>query len=222
MATIYKEGSKGEGVKTIQTALHLIPDGIFGRLTKEAVMSFQRQNGLVADGIVGPATMEKLLASFGGDVPLKKSRRLITDIVVHCTASKEGISYTADDIRRIHKTQGWSDIGYHYVVRLDGKVELGRDVDVIGAHVSGYNTHSIGVVYVGGIGANGKAKDTRTEPQKAALLKLLKSLRKIYPNARIRGHRDFSPDKNRNGIIEPFEWVKDCPCFDAKAEYGNI
>ena len=67
-----------------------------------------------------------------------------------------------------------------------------------------------------------KAKDTRTEAQKASLLSLLVELRKLYPKAKISGHRDFSPDKNHNGIVEPQEWIKSCPSFDAKTEYSRI
>jgi N-acetyl-anhydromuramyl-L-alanine amidase AmpD len=108
-------------------------------------------------------------------------------------------------------------------------VNLGRDVNIAGAHVSGYNPHSIGVVYVGGLENDPKkaykdlkAKDTRTDAQKASLLALLMDLRKLYPTAVIQGHRDFSPDKNHNGTIEPSEWIKDCPSFDAKQEYEKI
>ena len=224
MATIYKVGSAGEGVRIIQRALHLMDDGVYGMLTKEAVTAFQRENGLTADGIVGPATLAKLLPAASMSIlSLEKSKRTITDIVIHCTASPVNRDYTAADIRRMHvRDRGWADIGYHYVVRLDGAIEPGRDVDIIGAHVSGYNAHSIGIVYVGGIGNDGKAKDTRTENQKNALLNLLMRLRELYPNARISGHRDFSPDKNGNGIIEPCEWIKECPCFDARHEYRHL
>ncbi len=224
MATIYKVGSTGEGVRIIQRALHLIDDGVYGMLTKEAVTAYQSENGLTADGIVGHATLAKLLPAASMSIlSQKKSKRTITDIVIHCTASPVIRDYTAADIRRMHvRDRGWADIGYHYVVRLDGTIEPGRDVDTIGAHVSGYNAHSIGIVYVGGIGHDGKARDTRTENQKNALLNLLLMLRKIYPNARISGHRDFSPDKNGNGIIEPCEWIKECPCFDARHEYRHV
>jgi hypothetical protein len=214
---LYKIGSCGVVVKQIQKALHLYPDGIYGRMTAAAVVEFQRANGLKADGIVGPATLAKLIP-----VRLKKSKRTITDIVIHCTATRAWQDYSADDIRRMHKAQGWSDIGYHYVVRLDGTIEEGRDVDIIGAHVSGHNKYSIGVVYVGGLDNQGKPKDTRTENQKNALLNLLIDLRKFYPNANISGHRDFSPDKNHDGVISPDEYIKECPCFDAKSEYHNI
>ena len=215
---LYKIGSpKSAVVAQIQKALHLYPDGIYGRMTAAAVVEFQRANGLKADGIVGAATLAKLLPHC-----IVKSKRTITDIVIHCTATRAWQDYGADDIRRMHKAQGWSDIGYHYVVRIDGTVENGRDVDIIGAHVGGYNPHSIGVVYVGGLDNQGKAKDTRTENQKHALRQLLLDLRELYPNAKISGHRDFSPDKNHDGIISPDEWIKDCPCFDAKTEYRDI
>lgn len=214
---LYKVGSRGEVVKQIQKVLHLIPDGIFGKLTEEAVISFQNRNGLKPDGIVGPSTLVKLIP-----VRFKRSRRVITDIVIHCTATKPGYDYTANDIRKMHRAQGWSDIGYHYIVRLDGAVEPGRDVDMIGAHVSGHNAHSIGIAYVGGINSRGKAEDTRTEAQKASLLALLVELRKLYPRAKISGHRDFSRDLNHDGVISPDEWTKECPCFNAADEYRRI
>lgn len=214
---LYKRGSTGQMVREIQKALHLMPDGIFGAVTEEAVRKWQEANGMETSGIVGAKMLLKLIP-----LRIKKSKRTITDIVVHCTATRAWQDFSADDIRRMHKAKGWADIGYHYVVRLDGTIEPGRDVDKIGAHVSGYNTNSIGVVYVGGLDNQGKAKDTRTENQKNALLLLMMDLRKLYPNARIRGHRDFSPDKNGNGTIEPNEWIKQCPCFDAAAEFRRV
>ena len=204
--TILKRGSKGSAVKELQRLLKVYPDGIFGEATMEAVIDFQEKNGLTADGVVGFATMKKLLSTMSS---LKKSSRKIDEIIVHCTATKEGLDYTVDDVRRWHKNQGWSDIGYHYLVLLNGCVCEGRDVDIAGAHCSGHNTHSIGVCYVGGIDSDGKtAKDTRTPEQRERLLKLLKELRQIYPNAKIHGHRDFAS--------------KACPSFDATEEYKDI
>lgn len=201
---IYKRGSRGEVVRQIQKALHIYADGIFGALTHEAVVEFQQKNGLKADGIVGPLTMARLMP-----FRIRKSRRRITEIIVHCTATPEGRECTVSEIRLWHLARGFSDIGYHYVIHLDGKTEEGRNVDVAGAHCSGHNTNSIGVVYVGGCGKDGKTpKDTRTEEQKASLLSLLMDLRKMYPGARIRGHRDFAN--------------KACPSFDATREYGNL
>lgn len=140
---------------------------------------------------------------------LKKSRRTITEIIVHCTATPEGKDFTVDDIRRWHKARGWRDIGYHYVIYRDGSVHDGRDVDMSGAHCSGHNSHSIGVVYIGGCATDGKTpKDTRTLAQKTTLLNLLTDLRKLYPRANIHGHRDFAN--------------KACPSFDATKEYSYI
>lgn len=141
---------------------------------------------------------------------MKKSKRDIKYIVVHCTASPEGKDFSARDIDGWHKNRGWSGIGYNYVVRLSGMVELGRDVDQVPAHVKGHNSNSIGVVYVGGVDSHGNPKDTRTPEQKEALLKLLKELKGLYPKAVIQGHRDFS------GV------VKACPSFNAKKEYESL
>lgn len=153
---------------------------------------------------------------------LTKTNRKIDYLVVHCTATREGQHITVDDIRRWHTSKGWSDIGYHYVIYLDGSIHEGRPVTRAGAHVRGFNKNSIGITYVGGVGQNLAPKDTRTPEQKQALLSLLRELKCLYPGAKICGHRDFSPDKNNNGIIEPFEWMKACPSFDAKGEYSQL
>ena len=197
-----KKGSRGDDVRILQQELKLYPDGIFGPLTEEAVKQYQTAHGLKADGVVGDKTWSLIL----GDAGLRKSKRSISEIIVHCTASREGNPLTVADIRRMHiRDRGWSDIGYHYVVYLDGSIHAGRDVNISGAHCKGHNLHSIGVVYVGGLDKRGKPKDTRNAEQKAGLLKLLKDLRRLYPKATIHGHREYA--------------AKDCPCFDAKTEY---
>lgn len=206
---LYKRGSRGEMVRQIQKALagagfKVIVDGFYGGITEEAVRAFQIQKGLKADGIVGPATLAKLIPS-----RFKTSKRTINEIIVHCTATPEGREVSVDEIRKWHKQRGFADIGYHYVIHIHGELENGRDVDLVGAHCTGHNTNSIGVCYVGGMDkANKKAKDTRTLQQKAVLMSLLIDLKKLYPNARIRGHRDFAN--------------KECPSFDATSEYRKI
>lgn len=214
---IARRGDKGAKVRVIQRILKLYPDGSFGPLTEEAVRHFQRQHHLTEDGIVGLSTWQKLL----GDVVMP-SKRDITDIIIHCTATPEGKDFTLSTIRKWHWQRGFADIGYHYIIHRNGHVEEGRSVDIVGAHCKGHNAQSIGIAYIGGIGADGKPKDTRTLAQRASLIKLLQTLRKMYPTARIAGHRDYSPDKNHNGELEPWEWTKDCPSFDAEAEYRNI
>ena len=209
---ILKIGSRGEDVKAVQTALNCLPDGIFGELTAEAVRDFQASAGLEVDGIVGRKTWDALFpastATSGKVNPLPKSKRSINLIVVHCTATIEGKDYSVAEIRRWHIKRGFSDIGYHYLIGIDGTLREGRNVNLSGAHTAGKNAHSIGVCYVGGLDKNHKAKDTRTPAQKATLLQLLKDLKKMYPKATIHGHREFAN--------------KACPCFDAFNEYKNL
>lgn len=134
--------------------------------------------------------------------------RTINEIIIHCSATKEGNKISAATIDKWHKDRGWRCIGYHYVVRIDGSIEYGRPVQDIGAHVKGKNKHSIGVCYIGGLDADMEPKDTRTLEQKESLLYLLKTLKRLHPNATIHGHREFAN--------------KACPCFDANKEYCNI
>ena len=99
-------------------------------------------------------------------------------------------------------------IGYHYLVAIDGTVHAGRDVDIAGAHCRGHNRNSIGVCYVGGLDAARRPADTRTPEQRGALRGLLAALKRLYPGAVVRGHRDFA--------------AKACPCFDATNEYAGL
>lgn len=135
--------------------------------------------------------------------------RTINEIIVHCSATPEGRPTTVGDIRSWHKQREFKDIGYHYVVYLDGSIHAGRPESAIGAHCTGHNRNSIGVCYIGGVAKDRKTpKDTRTEAQKKALLQLLKQLKKRYPGAKIYGHRNFA--------------AKACPSFDARAEYKSL
>lgn len=145
--------------------------------------------------------------------------REVKYIVIHCSATKEGVNVSASTIDTWHKRRGWNGIGYHYVIGIDGKIEAGRPVNTMGAHVGGGgNRASIGIAYIGGVDANLKAKDTRTEAQKKSLIKIIEILKNIYPQASIHGHRDYSVDKDGDGV-EPHEFMKMCPCFDAEVEY---
>lgn len=148
--------------------------------------------------------------------------RSIKHIVIHCSATREGKYFDADDIDRWHRKRGWNGNGYHYIILLDGSIQLGRPISKQGAHVRGFNKNSIGICYIGGLDQNNKPKDTRTIAQKIAMFCLLQNLKEQFINAEILGHRDFSEDQNKNGIIEPFEFIKHCPCFNAKNEYKDI
>ena len=131
--------------------------------------------------------------------------RKIDKIIIHCSATPEGKPFTVADIDRWHRDRGWQGIGYHYVIYLDGSIHEGRSEEIIGAHCSGQNAQSIGICYIGGLDASGKAKDTRTPAQKKALHELVSDLKTRYPEATVHGHNEFAN--------------KDCPCFDVKNEF---
>ena len=135
--------------------------------------------------------------------------RKIDKIIVHCSATREGQHIDVDTIRDWHVNgRGWSDIGYHYVIYLDGTVHPGRPIERSGAHTKGQNSNSIGICYIGGVETDGKTpKDTRTPEQKVALDNLLFVLTDIFANTTIHGHNEFA--------------AKACPSFDVQAEYGN-
>lgn len=144
--------------------------------------------------------------------------REINLIVIHCSATKPEHHFTAKDIDTAHRLRGFSSGGYHFYIQRNGLVEPMRPVSEPGAHARGYNARSIGICYEGGLNENGQPADTRTPEQKTALHRLVSELLEKYPEAEVLGHRDLSPDKNYNGIIERWEWIKACPCFEVKAE----
>jgi len=128
----------------------------------------------------------------------------IEKIIIHCSATREGRDFTVDDIDKWHKARGWICVGYHYVIRLDGAIEKGRDDNKGGAHAKGHNKNSIGICYIGGLDKNGDAKDTRTDAQKEALRFLVDFLLKNN-DADVIGHNEVSN--------------KACPCFNVKEWY---
>ena len=133
-----------------------------------------------------------------------KERTSTNFIVVHCSATQAKADIGAAEIDRWHRQRGWQCIGYHYVIRRDGTVENGRDDRVVGAHVEGHNSDSIGICMAGGIDKDGKSENNFTEDQFTALRKLCHELKRKYPAATVQGHRDFPGVK------------KDCPCFPVK------
>jgi len=148
--------------------------------------------------------------------------RRIHTLVWHCTATPEGKDYTRAQIKAMHVARGFRDIGYHKIIHLDGKVSPGRPESEIGAHVKWHNLGTLGYSYVGGLDKKGKAKDTRTPAQKAAMIKLTKEAISRYKLRAVLGHRDLSPDLDHDGMVEPHEWVKQCPCFNAALEYAGL
>lgn len=133
--------------------------------------------------------------------------RRIDLMVVHCSATRCNRSFPLEAVIACHRARGFATVGYHYYITRDGTVHAGRPLYQEGAHATGFNKHSIGICYEGGLDPSGKPADTRTPAQRDTLRKLLLRLKADYPNARIVGHRDL-PGVN-----------KACPCFDVRTEY---
>ena len=149
--------------------------------------------------------------------------RNINLIVVHCSATRPASTVTVADLTKWHQARGFRTSGYHYVIYQNGTVHTGRPLSDVGAHVEGLNANSIGVCYIGGLNqTTSKAEDTRTPEQKEALENVIKELLEHFPNSKVCGHRDLSPDANHNGKIDKWEYLKDCPCFDAAEEYKHL
>lgn len=167
--------------------------------------------------------------------------RPINLIVIHCSASPNGDSLfrasvgapgfqtpvTAIDswhakrdfkrtpLARARQNPELAAIGYHFVIYTNGGIVTGRAQDEIGAHVAGFNRESLGICLIG--------TDRFTASQWASLGDLVTRLQRQNPGARVVGHRDLSPDQDKDGIVEPFEWLKTCPGFDVAKwlESGN-
>lgn len=144
--------------------------------------------------------------------------RKIDMIVIHCSATRADVPLSPRQLDEMHRQRGFDGCGYHYYVRCDGEICTMRPVDRPGAHAKGYNQHSIGVCYEGGLDEQGRPADTRTELQKRSLRVLVRVLAMDFQTRRIVGHRDLSPDLDGDGVIEPEEWTKVCPCFDVGTE----
>ena len=135
--------------------------------------------------------------------------RDINKIILHCSATREGQNISTETIRGWHVNErGWSDIGYHFVVLLDGTVDKARPVKRQGAHVRGKNKGSIGICYIGGCDADMNPKDTRNEAQKKSLEELITYLMESYDDATLHGHNEFSS--------------KACPSFNVQEVYKEL
>ena len=135
--------------------------------------------------------------------------REIKLLVIHCSATRCNVRFSVEQLRECHLQRGFLDIGYHFYITRDGVLHHCRPITEMGAHVRGFNRHSIGICYEGGLDADEKPKDTRTLEQKGALLALLRELKRQFPKALIVGHHDLNP-------------MKGCPCFDAVKEYRQV
>ena len=141
---------------------------------------------------------------------MSKNKRNISLIVLHCSATRVNQNFTIEQLEACHKARGFQTIGYHFYITKDGTLYPGRPESQMGAHAKGFNAHSIGICYEGGLDEHGRCKDTRTLAQKVTMEELLQSLCVDYPDAEILGHRDLP------GVH------KECPCFDTRAWLKEI
>ena len=144
--------------------------------------------------------------------------REINLIVVHCSATRADRDFTENDLEVCHRHRGFNGAGYHFYIRKNGDIKNTRPLEKPGAHALGYNAHSIGICYEGGLDVRYRPADTRTEWQKHSLRVLIRTLLMDYPGCRVCRHRDLSPDRNGDGRISPEEWVKECPCFEVTSK----
>lgn len=135
-------------------------------------------------------------------------KRKINKIIIHCSATPPDMDVDSKRVDEWHKQRGWSGIGYHFFIKRDGQIEIGRPLEKSGAHTLGENKNSIGICYAGGVDEDMCPEDNRTSAQIASFLLLLRLLKNIFPKAIIHGHRDFSS--------------KACPSFDATKEYKDL
>jgi N-acetylmuramoyl-L-alanine amidase len=164
-------------------------------------------------------------------------KRLIKNIIIHCAATPNGQVFKAADIDAMHKARGFNrssqairafnqnlkHIGYHMIIEVDGTIALGRALEEIGAHVQGANGDSIGICMIG----TDEFADVQYASLKQSLITVAcKISGKSYTTIaqafkafetmgiQVKGHRDYSPDKNGDGVISRNEWLKICPGFD--------
>lgn len=140
---------------------------------------------------------------------VKGINRPINELIVHYTATPLGKDYSVDTIREWHRRdKGFSDIGYHYLIHPDGRVDVGRDIAQVGAHCTRHNFDTIGIAYIGGLDEERNGADTRTEAQKVALRAVLTTLKSVWPDSKVAGHNNYV--------------ATGCPGFDARKEYADI
>lgn len=141
----------------------------------------------------------------------KRKVREINKVILHCSATREGDDIDAATIRAWHTSppRNWSDIGYHFVVRLDGSVETGRPITRPGAHARGHNKDSIGICYVGGLDAGGHPKNTMTREQRSSINRICRALCMVLNQPlTLHGHREFSK--------------KACPSFEVREAFASL
>lgn len=205
-------------IKSVQERLNkdlpdmplLSVDGIDGPKTRSAVSAWQQRRGLKITSSVNDVWLAMAGVSLPkrGIFPTPKQPfpRNIKYLAFHCSATQPEAS--VESMQQYWKSKGWKRNGYHAIVLADGTVKLLEPLEVVSNGVANYNSVTINICYVGGIDRAGKPADTRTEAQKKAQLAIAKELRSYFPNAIIRGHRDFPNVPKACPSFDTREWFK--------------
>lgn len=181
-------------------------------LAKVGFVSFGSKRGCSA---VATGNRYKLERAIDMTAPLRASTAFI---VIHTSATRYGVHVNDNDFYRWHVVEhGWPRVGYCYVIYPDGRVWQVHDDDrTYCNHVKGFNNVALGICLVGGLDRSTAKPDNQyTSMQMIALKQLVERLLKKYPQAQVTGHRDLSPDLNKDGVIQSNEYLKECPCFNA-------
>jgi len=131
-------------------------------------------------------------------------------IVIHSSATSENADIGVKEIRAWHTAKGWSDIGYHLVIRRDGQVEVGRSSELVGAHAKGVNERSFSICVVGGANKRGEPELNFTTLQWDSLAHVCDVQQAAYPGSLIVGHRNVS------------ETATSCPSFDVQSWWASL
>lgn len=140
--------------------------------------------------------------------------RAVKFFTSHCTSGPQNQS-TQEIFNYWKSHNGWTKVGYHFMISADGTIEQCLEISEVSNGVAGFNKNAIHFCYKGGI-SKGKAVDNRTDAQKVSQLLIINRLKELFPNGVALGHRDFSRDVNGNGIVDRWEWIKECPAFDLR------
>ncbi len=194
-------------IKAFQKKNGLVVDGIAGPHTRKALSESttppsegarkEPDKAAINSKLPKLSIVRGIAQPYDKPIKLLDTARPINEIILHCAATPEGKWFDRNDVNAWHKQRGWSMIGYHYLVLLDGTIQTGRPIGMVGAHVEGHNENTIGICYIGGLTANGKApKDTRTQEQINATFWLASELvQKFKIKKPIKGHNEYDAGK---------------------------
>ena len=199
-----------------------------GSYSSNTSNSIQRSGGNqppVGDGTFPFLNSEEEIVRY-----LQAATREITTVVWHWTANYTDQGYVGSEQVNQYHLEKFGGIGYHFIVKRDGSIQIGRDINTIGAHVKGFNTRSIGISFVAGYKcASSKYSgeppyseigvESITQAQHESFVKFMSAWYKVYPGGQAWGHADFP---RNSGKVDPgFDVSKRCYELFGKKNVGH-